>query len=343
MLLTKDLNVINALLFDIGGTNIRSGELVDSGNVTNIQSKRIPGELSNNTREDIWQFLLAYISSISKATSIEKSHPIVISFPGPIGSNNRILSAPTLVGKTECYPDLAEEIKDKTGRKTYILNDISAAAWYLSTISGVSRFMVVTVSSGIGSKIYDKENRLGVLDSLPYSGEIGHIKVDLSKDALVCDCGERGHLGAIASGRGIERTVNAFAEKEQNSFSRSLCHTQFGAVPGKIRNEDHIVPAAKMGDEWIIRNITHCTSYLSNVLSTAFMAYGLEKIFVIGGFANALSEIYLNIIKNQFTEHTRYHLIPENIHEAIELKVEHEHAPLYGAAQYALFLSKVSE
>lgn len=76
--------------------------------------------------------------------------------------------------------------------------------------------MAVTVSSGIGSKLCDRPP--------------------------VCDCGGRGHLGAIASGRGIERAVQRHAREDLLGFRAS----QLGSMEieaEQIRNEEHVVPA----------------------------------------------------------------------------------------------------
>src|SRR5205823_8314994 len=127
------------------------------------------------------------------------------------------------------------------------------------------RFMVVTVSSGIGSKIFDAGNARGVIDDLPYAGEIGHAKADESDDAPACDCGGKGHLGAIASGRGILRYAKRVAAIDP-AFLQSMCAGHFGATPGSLTNEDHLVPAAQLGDPWALNVVRHCTAPLARVL-----------------------------------------------------------------------------
>ena len=77
-----------------------------------------------------------------------------------------------------------------------------------------------TVSSGIGSKMFDRKSSQGVIDHLPYAGEIGHIVINDDAHAPVCDCGAKGHLQAIASGRGIERAARR--EAPERCDARSL-------------------------------------------------------------------------------------------------------------------------
>lgn len=195
-------------------------------------------------------------------------------------------------------PDIACEIEGRTGRSVYLLNDVSAAAWYLSRHVDADRFIVVTVSSGIGSKIYDRYHRMGVLDQPEYSGEIGHFVVDSGSNAPCCDCGSKGHLGAIASGRGIEKRVRARAREDEHGFRNSLlfsmCH-----CADKLVNEDHIVPAAVAGDQWVMNIIRNSTLPLSRTLTAVLFAMGLQRIVLLGGFAEALGGVYKDIVCEQ--------------------------------------------
>ena len=112
------------------------------------------------------------------------------------------------------------------------LNDVSAAAWYLSSRTRARRFLVVTVSSGIGSKLFDRDHPAGVIDDPPYAGEIGHVVVDPGDDAPLCGCGGRGHLGAISSGRGTERLARERAAFPTLTNEEHLAPPPVAATPG---------------------------------------------------------------------------------------------------------------
>jgi predicted NBD/HSP70 family sugar kinase len=195
------------LVFDLGGTHLRCG-IASAGVVVHVTKQRIQSFLNGLTPEavscGIAAQMEAYAASVSQL--VTRQDPIVVSFPGPVGKRGAALDAPTLYGNTcNLLPDLAGELRRRTGRDVRILNDVSAATWYLSKKTAATRFLVVTVSSGIGSKIFDRGHPSGVLDDPPFAGEIGHYVVDPNPDALRCDCGGLGHLGGIASGRGVER------------------------------------------------------------------------------------------------------------------------------------------
>jgi glucokinase len=195
--------------------------------------------------------------------------------------------------------------------------------------------MVVTISSGIGSKIFDKDYPTGVFDSPPYAGEIGHIRVNESTSAPQCDCGGRGHLGAIASGRGIERAARRLARSHPVDFARSACALRFQGVPEQLTNETHIVPAALEGDEWILGVIRDCTKPLARVLLSITLAMGLEKIVLIGGFALRLGPVYLALLNELLCESSDYGVIADRMAGLVQLGEVDEEACLRGAATFA--------
>src|SRR5262249_33551875 len=157
---------------------------------------------------------------------------IVFSFPGPVAGHRTVLAAPTLFGRETNLAHLAEDLERATGRQVRLVNDVSAAAWYFSTRTTARRFFVVTVSSGIGSKLFDRAHSHVVIDDPPYAGEIGHMVVNSGPEAQLCDCGGFGHLGAIASGRAIEKTARRLSP----------------AISTELTNEEHVIPAARAGD-----------------------------------------------------------------------------------------------
>ena len=209
---------MTGLVFDLGGTHLRCAIATDRGALVNSTKERLATVSDGLEPAEVWRDIRARLAAYV-AKNIDKTpagSPIVISFPGPIGKDSVALQAPTLTGSNAEVPDLRAELKELSDRPVHLLNDLSASAWHLSTyIPG--RFLVVTVSSGIGSKIFDPA--VGVLDDVAFAGEIGHSVADSSPDAVRCDCGGRGHLGAIASGRGIERRAREIARAAPHRFA----------------------------------------------------------------------------------------------------------------------------
>ncbi|MDQ2841659.1 MAG: ROK family protein, partial [Acidobacteriota bacterium] len=252
----------------------------------------------------------------------------------PVAHARQVLQAPTVAGPCPAGFDLPGEIRRASGREVTVLNDVSAAAWHLAEWTEARRFLVVTVSSGIGSKIFDRCHAARVLDQPPYAGEIGHVVVDDRADAPVCDCGGRGHLGAIASGRGIERRVRQLAQTETGNFSSSSIMRQFGATANTVNNEQHIVPAVLARDPWVTRIVRDCTRPLVRSLLTITMAAGLEKIFVIGGFANALGQLYVDLLCGLAGELSRYEIAQSCLPGLFEGMGDSHETCLEGCAAY---------
>lgn len=327
---------MSGLLFDLGGTFLRSGIAGEDGFISHRRKTRICSVVHGLDPTEIWDRILASVLDYEKecGSHLRPGAPVILSFPGPIGRNCSVLQAPTVAGSGETGFDLPSAIRAATGRQVFILNDVSAAAWKIAETARVQRFAVITVSSGIGSKIYDRCHASGVLAQPPYAGEIGHVVVDDSADAPVCDCGGRGHLGAIASARGIERIVRVRARADYPAFSRSLLFTRFGASAADLTNESHIVPALRARDPWTSSIVYECTRHLVRSLLTVTMAAGLEKVYIIGGFPNALGSRYLEIIRSLAQELSKYQIAAEYLDEFFKGVVTDQETCLEGCAAY---------
>jgi predicted NBD/HSP70 family sugar kinase len=328
---------MQAIVFDLGGTHLRCAAVDGAGRLRTVEKKRITNFIHGDRPETIWRKIVSAIITFESAMKPQLSTeaPMVISFPGPIAPPSRILSAPTVVGEDTSIPDLVSELAALTGRRTHILNDISAATWHISRLVDFNRFMVITISSGIGSKVFDRHHRRGVLDDIVYAGEIGHAKVDFGTNAMRCDCGGFGHLGAISSGRGIERFARRQAEQAPKRFEASLCARRFDATVNTLNNEDHLVPAALLGDDWALNVIRECTRPLARALVTTALAVGLEKVVIIGGFALRLGEVYLDILRPLLKSECDYGVIKDEAAGLVMLGSAQEEACLEGAAVYA--------
>jgi predicted NBD/HSP70 family sugar kinase len=332
-----------ALVFDLGGTYLRCGLWNNSREISSLRRMRIENFLNGRGSSAIWNSLISQTEDYhrSVANLVTREAPIVVSFPGPIHNGRQILSAPTFLGEDTAIPDLVSELEGRTGRKVYILNDISAAAWYLSLSTTVDRFMVITISSGIGSKIFDRSHSAGVIDSPAWAGEIGHMVVDDSPDAPLCDCGGVGHLGAIASGRGVERAARRYACDDPGAFARSACVTKFGATPHSLNNEEHIVPSARSGDPWSLEVVRYTTKPLARVILSVVLGGGIERVTMIGGLALGLGSVYLQVLREELVAICRYSLLNERVASLVELGVGCEEACLKGAGVFAQRLLEI--
>jgi predicted NBD/HSP70 family sugar kinase len=328
---------VPSVAVDLGGTFLRCAVCSDSGDVTDVVTHRIDLGPADRDPQQVWNHIFRLIEEFAGAahSGLAADDPIALAFPGPIGNHSRIVRAPTVVGQSVEMPDAVSIVGKRTGRRVYLLNDVSAAGWFFLTTERADRFLVVTVSSGIGSKLVDRANPDRVLDAWPFAGEIGHITVDDASDAPLCDCGGRGHLGAIASGRGTENLARRMALFDSASFLRSSCATSFGATADSVTNEQHLVPAAQAGDVWAWSVIAKGQEPLAQTLSAAIIAASLQRVLVIGGFAVSLGHRYIDSLRMSVQRRMSPGLIDVRIDDVIDFGRSPEDACLRGAGLFA--------
>jgi glucokinase len=158
------------------------------------------------------------------------------------------------------------------------------------------------------------------------------VPVDDDPLAPLCDCGGRGHLGAISSGRGAENHARRAAATDV-AFAGSACATQFGATPGTLTNEQHLVPAVRMGDVWATGIVSHCIQPLARTVLQTVAAAGLQRVVLIGGFALSLGEPYRALFQQALKTMCDYRVLTPYLDSLVVLG--DEDACLSGAAAYA--------
>jgi len=210
----------------------------------------------------------------------------VVAFPGPV-IGNVVRAAPTLWPGERFRPfslrDRLEELWTTT--PTVVLNDVSAAGYAYAARDGRD-FCIVTVSSGIGHKVFiGGEPMVGPSGA---GGEIGHVSIHHDGETVVCDCGSIDHLGAISSGRGILRLVRDRAV--ESGFLSSRLGQTCGS-PGGITNE-LIAQAFRARDPWTVSVVRTGIEPLGWLLSLVRAVAGIERFIIVGGFADALGPDY---------------------------------------------------
>ncbi len=321
------------IVADLGGTYIRCAVLTPTGTLTGQKRTRLRAPEARAGGLLVWEEVISALADF--AASVEGEGPMAIAVPGPVTRDGILLSTPTLAADPPACPDLGGILERRSGRRVLLLNDLSAAAWYFaSVLPDVDRFMVITVGSGIGSKVFDRHHDAGVLDDRPYCGEIGHLVADWHAEALPCGCGGRGHLGSIASGRGIERRARELAARDPERFRGSACG-RTGMRAAELTNEEHLIPAARAGDAWSLEVVRECTRPLARVLAGAALTVGLQRIIIVGGFAQALGPRYLEILREEVGRLSDYPFLPERLRGSFLLGDAGIEACLLGAGVFA--------
>lgn len=281
------------MVFDIGGTNLRGARYSpDDDRIDSPVVEPTPNRIlyPESTAVQLYEKLLEAIAAVGGKLGGENVFSAVsIAFPGPVDCNGRLMAAPGIWGMNPDGPiDMIDDIKQLWPDLTiFLCNDLTAAGFRYVEM-GTESFCLVTVSTGIGGKVFIQgQPQLGPSGT---GGEIGHAKVLFTQKAPICDCGDRGHLQAVSSGRGVLALIQHHARKKTDSFKTSILG-KLDAAPEMVSNKS-IAKAFRSGDPFTVKIVQQSISPLANMLVNLYLALGLERFIIIGGFALALGESY---------------------------------------------------
>ncbi len=161
---------------------------------------------------------------------------------------------------------------------------------------------------------------------------IGHLRVDFSAEAPICDCGDRGHLSAVASGRAIYNHAARLAHSDPEAFA---CSSVGRTVSGDVSRLDNqlVARAFRAHDPWATELIGRVAEPLGRVLAGIHSAVGVERFVIIGGVAHALGPLYLGLV-GQAAAQSQWSL-GQCWEQMLELGVMGDDAGLIGAGRLA--------
>ncbi|WIH04882.1 ROK family protein [Xanthomonas translucens pv. graminis] len=230
-----------------------------------------------------------------------------LSFPGVVDRNGAIARMNSIWGTSGC--DLPKQaLAGALAMPVTVLNDLSAAAvrYGNSTRFGeATSVMVVSVSSGIGAKIYDREAGRLVLERSGRNGEIGLVKVDESPHAPVTGDGQLvGILGHYASGSSFARLLRTVAqdEAERSRYEESALASILAELGQNLFSADRLlvnesaVKAMLLGDAFCIDVLSRSVKHLANVLHIGILFNAPDAIVLVGGFARSIGALYIDTL-----------------------------------------------
>lgn len=320
------------LVFDIGGTFIRGGVYDSEQGLYSFVVRQQAPNYKSKSRDELKSALMDQIQMIqttllNKYDNVEYEK-IGISFPGPINQNGIILNAPTLWGTKIKNIDLNHEMsKIFSAKPCFIINDITAAGYrYLNT--EMETFCILTISSGVGGKIFYRGEAL--LDKEGMAGEVGHIYYRGKYNQLICDCGEYGHIGSMASGRGIEQLARCIIDQEE------IKKTYFSSV---LLQEQElttytIVKAIKEKDPLALFILGEAVKPIVDVINTLIFTIGIQKFILVGGFFNAVREEYHSLLCEEISRTNYRQLGKDNIENMILKGEDDDNNGLIGVGRY---------
>jgi glucokinase len=306
------------LVADVGGTTMRAGWAeAGSAVVSGVRREavegiaRFPGVPPPEAQARVVSQLVRVIRERQRAAPRPVS-ALAVAFAGPVDQAGVVSDAPTVWGRRGPVLPLARILSREIGVPTRVLNDVTAAG--LRHVDPAPRdedlFCIVTVSSGVGNKVFRRGEVLVPADGR--GGEIGHLRVDFSPRAPRCDCGERGHLGAIASGRGALGAARVLARRAPVAFARSVLHAACGGEASGL-TADQVASGVRHGDAFALRAVTPGVRHLARTLAVVHAAVGVRRFVVMGGFARAAGSSYLRLLGEELTAAGCFGVAPEDV------------------------------
>jgi len=334
---------MKAIVVDIGGTNLRVA-LFEHNQLKQVKRGKVCGfAVSQLKGEELYQAFLSQLeSSLSAYLQQYPDCPLAIAFPGPVSPSGLVSSAPTLWGSEVGRVDFLGDCKKLFQRRVVLMNDISAAVWrYANTSMNTcmnSRdekqdkdFCLFTISSGVGNKVF-LDGKL-LLNDQGQGGELGHCQLAFDEYALPCDCGGSGHLGALASGRGIEQLSRHMASAAPAEFASSelacLCREDISKIDTR-----NFIAALHSGDEFCRRVLRRSQHYLVQAMSHLYHSIGIKRFIFIGGFCCAAGQLYLDNLRQVVREFSWFGLADSEMENMCQLGALDDDHSLLGLGHY---------
>ncbi|MEE1752151.1 ROK family protein [Streptomyces sp. SP18CS02] len=318
---------------DLGGTTLRIARYdADTGAVTDIRRTptdgmaRHPGapvpELQNRVAEQL-------ASLAAEAVRRHRSGALAVAFAGPVTADGRIVTAPTVWGARGEPLPLRLLLEERLGVPVVVVNDLTAAVWRYVDTHGDQAFCLITVSSGIGTKIYRAGEVL--LDPEGHGGELGHWTCDPSPQAPLCDCGGRGHLGGIASGRGTLAAARRAAQADPAGYARS--YLGLAAPDAELLDNRVLVAAVRAADTFATAVLREGIAHLASAINSVFTSIGVRRYVLMGGFALAVGPRYAELLTEELERLGCFGLSPQDIRRMIVLGEPDDDHGLIGAGR----------
>jgi len=308
--------------FDASGRPVlrtRKGEVLAQGVRLEMSSHdRMPAGCSDPRDLPAWtaRYLAEVLGPLLERWGVRR---LGYSIAGPVSRDGVAVNTPQIWGPTVNNVPYRTMLEKALGLPGGVVlgndmwaaaNDIIARGAKQKPPLEVANFVVITVSSGIGSKVViDGEVQLGV-EGL--AGEIGHLPI-LYPDEIIpgrrCGCGGRYCLEAGSSGNAnayraktaVDRLLPLAAASPSSALIREIAGISLG--PGEDldlrarRVNTAVVKAALENDPLASSIVDQTTRPIARAVASLESQLNIRSFYFVGGFALALGERFLTVLR----------------------------------------------
>ncbi len=258
---------------DVGGTNIKLGIVSDDGSVVSQTSfptcqENGPAYAFDRTREHLEELIAEGKNDRKKIQAAGLGTPGSMDIPAGM-----ILEPVNLPGWRN-FP-VRDHLSKILKLPVWYTNDANAAAFgefWAGAGKQYSSMVFFTLGTGVGGGIIVDDRAIEGAHSV--GAELGHVTIDSSETALVCSCGQRGHLEAYAGANAVVARCRAGLVEQPSS---SLNGKEFDELTPLA-----ISQAADAGDHFALALIRETAEYVA--AGIALSAHVIDpEVFMIGG------------------------------------------------------------
>jgi glucokinase len=263
---------------DLGGTKILTSVINPQGEMLSRDHSITPAAKGP---EGVIQAILASSERALMGASIglDGVSAVGVGAPGLADTEAGILyTSPNLPG-WENVP-LRDILQERFKKKAFLINDGNAAAlgeYYFGAAKGISHFIYVTISTGIGGGIVVDGKILK--GSRGLAGEVGHMTI--ADEGPLCHCGNRGCWEALASGTALAKAAQKRIETGAETAILSYAEGRIDKVTAQI-----VQTAAEKGDSIANELILKAAYYFGVGLANLVNIFNPEMIVIGGGLSN---------------------------------------------------------
>jgi len=272
-----------AVGIDLGGTQVRAALVDDSGRLLARAAART--DIAGRPRAVMRQ-IEGLFAEVTNGIETRRLAGIGVSAPGPLDSEAGIvLGVPTFPGWVDV--PVTAWLGDALNLSVTLENDGVAAAigeWRFGAGRGLSDFVYVTVSTGIGGGVIADGRVLRGRRRL--AGALGHVTT--APEGAACACGNRGCWEAQASGTAL----GTRARQRAALMPASSLFARGAAIDARL-----VVEAAREGDALAAQLVAEEAELLGIGIANLLHLFSPEAVVLGGGVSAAFDLLQPGILR----------------------------------------------
>jgi len=278
------------LVIEMGATEGLIGVADLVGNV--LESSNVNFDISDGPQKVLGAMEEVIKKTISKYP--DKLWGIGIGLPGPVEYASGMLIAPPIMPGWDRFP-VREFLEEKYNVPVWVDNEVNLMALGESR-AGAGREMhsivYIKIGTGIGGGlVYQGQLLHGESGS---AGDIGHLKAN-SESQIVCRCGKRGCLEALAGAPAILREGLKYAKNNESKYLATALKSK------KAMDIPLLTQAILAGDSKSIEIANNAGALVGSAIAQILFLFNPSKI-IIGGRVSALGNELLSSIRRTVYE-----------------------------------------